>query len=223
MEAEDGRDIAKKINKLNDRNKYSEKDLAFIIYRLLLANLTNNYKYSVDMILENNKFINETNVDSKTLYMYGFAVSFIKCLKNEIELSDVLTSNNYLKKEYHHDYNRHIFAISALAFYKKEIDLLPAIFWEYINTKRKLKNRQAGFKEAILALLELEQGNTQNAITHLRKQAIYMSEYKTYLPIIEHNIEVVMSSVMDILDQTDFYYGQELKKEKYYLDMRMLY
>lgn len=223
MEAEDGRDIAKKINKLNDRNKYSEKDLAFIIYRLLLANLTNNYKYSVDMILENNKFINETNVDSKTLYMYGFAVSFIKCLKNEIELSDVLTSNNYLKKEYHHDYNRHIFAISALAFYKKETDLLPAIFWEYINTKRKLKNRQAGFKEAILALLELEQGNAQNAITHLRKQAIYMREYKTYLPIIEHNIEVVMSSVMDILDQTDFYYGQELKKEKYYLDMRMLY
>lgn len=223
MQAECGRDISKGINKLNNRNKYSEKDLAFIIYRLLLANLTNNYKYSIDMILENYKFINETNVDSKTLYMYEFAVSFIKCLKNEIDLSDVLTSNNHLKKEYHHDYNRHIFAISALAFYKREISLLPSIFWEYINTKRKLKNRQAGFKEAILALLELERGNTQNAIAHLKKQIIYMSEYKTYLPIIEHNIEIIMSGVMDILEQTDFYYGQELQKEKYYLDLRMLY
>lgn len=223
MEAEDGRDIAKEINELNDKNKYSEKDLAFIIYRLLLANLTNNYQYSVDILFKNNKFISETDVDSKTVYMYEFAISFFKCLKNEIDLSDVLTANNHLKNEYHHDYNRHIFAISALAFYKKETDILPAIFWEYINTKRKLKNRQAGFKEAILALLELERGNIQNAIAHLRKQAIYMSKYKTYLPIIEHNIKVIMSNVINILEQTDFYYGQDLRKEKYYLDIRMLY
>lgn len=223
IKAEKGEDISTQIKNLNCREKYQEKDLAFIIYRLLLANLTNNFYFSSTLLLENEKYITNDIIDQKTCFMYNFSTSFLKCIKNEVEISDVITANNLLKQQYQHDYNRHIFAISALAFYKKEPKYVDVVFWEYIKTERKLKDRQNGFKEAVLALLELNNSNVDKAIGHLTCQLKYMKEYKTYLPVIEHNLNGITSGFIKPKGNVDFYYGNKFKEKVYYFDIRILY
>lgn len=211
------------LNKVPEEARLKDKDVAFSTYRLLLCNLTNDFSRSDSILRKYNKIIQDDDFfDNKTKYMYNFVIKYLDCISNKIDISEVIIANSMLKDEFFNDYNRHIFAIAALALIKRDISLCESYRMEYIKTNRPMKKRQKAFQSALLALINLYNKMEQQALNELYDEQKYLASKTTYLPIVEHNINYVKQYKFS-LDDVEFYLGQKLCKEKYYIDIRMLY
>lgn len=211
------------LNKIPGEKILSQKDVAFSTYRLLLCNLTNDFDNSSRLLRKYNKIIQRSNeYDRKTKYMYNFAVNFLDCLNNEIDICEVISANDLLKNEYFNDYNRHIFVVAILALLKCDIFLCESYRMEYIKTNRPMKSRQKAFESLYLALINLVKSKKQPAIKELNKAREFFRDRPTYLTVISHNIDYIRTQAF-CLDTVKFYIGGSLAPEQYYIDIRMLY
>lgn len=200
-----------------------QKDIPFSTYRLLLCNLTNDFYTAEQILREYNDLVQiRDDCDTKTKYMYEFAVKFLDCVKNYADIREVITANNKLKENFINDYNRHIFIVSLLAISKGERILGEQYRLEYLKTQRPMKLRQIAFEAAYSALIHLYNGQKEKALNELKKEEKLFSKKKTYLPIIRHNIKYVNEHKKPLANP-EFYLGEVLQKEKYYIDIRMLY
>lgn len=200
-----------------------QKDIPFSTYRLLLCNLTNDFYTAEQILREYNDLVQiRDDCDTKTKYMYEFAVKFLDCVKNYADIREVITANNKLKENFINDYNRHIFIVSLLAISKGERILGEQYRLEYLKTQRPMKLRQIAFEAAYSALIYLYNGQKEKALNELKKEEKLFSKKKTYLPIIRHNIKYVNEHKKPLANP-EFYLGEVLQKEKYYIDIRMLY
>ncbi len=211
------------LNNVPQKEFLFQKDIPFSTYRLLLCNLTNDYHTAEKILKEYNIIVQDRmDCDAKTKYMYNFAVTFLDCIKDNADISEVITANDLLKENFINDYNRHIFAISLLALSKGEISLCEQYRLEYLKTQRPMKARQQAFEAAYSALVYLFKYQKEDALIELKKEEELLSGKETYLPIIRHNIKYI-SEYEPSLDNLEFYLGAPLQDGKCYIDIRMLY
>lgn len=211
------------LNRVPAKEKLPNKDVAFSTYRLLLCNLTNDFAGTEKILREYNKIIQNSNIyDAKTKYMYNFTVIFLDCINNVVDISEVIKANELLKNDFFNDYNRHIFIIAILALLKGNISLCEKCRLEYIKTKRPMRVRQLAFQSICSALVNLYRKEKKSALEELFKAKKIFEYRPTYLTVIIHNIEYIKQRKF-ALENVDFYFGQSLNKEKYYIDIRMLY
>lgn len=211
------------ISKIPGPQQLHNKDISYTSYRLILCNLTNDYESAIKILRNYNQIIqNDDSFDCKSKYAYDFTVKFFDCMENRIDISEVIEANKIIKQEFLNDYNRHICIISALALIKKGPELCETYSLEYLKSSRPLKYRQKAFQEALFALICLAKGKKSDAIVHLKKEQEIFSEYKTYLPVILHNIKFIEDCSFSIT-AVDFYIGKSMESGKYYIDIRMLY
>ena len=190
---------------------------------MILSNFVNDYIQANKILRKYNQIIQEnSSFDKKTKYMYEFTVKFLDCMDNMIDITEVIDANNSLKQEFLNDYNRHIYAISALALTKSNLSLCEEYSSEYLKTERPLKPRQRAFQEALLALISIYNGKLKDAAEHLRRENIYFDGFQNYQNIVNHNITYVEEKEFNSNDLV-FYFGGELQKGSYYIDIRMLY
>ena len=210
-------------DKIPDVQELNKKDVAFSTYRLLLCNLTNDYSVVNSLLRKYNLIVqDDQDYDMKTKYMYNFAVKFLDCMDNNIDINEVIKANNLLKTEFFNDYNRHIFIVAILALLKCDLSLCEQYRMEYIKTNRPMKPRQQAFQEIYSALISFYKNKNQSAIKALKKAEIFFQEKSTYLAIIHHNINHIKKYKFS-LKNMEFYLGGDLIPEKYYIDIRMLY
>lgn len=211
------------ISKIQGPQQLHNKDISYTAYRLILCNLTNDYENAIKLLRSYNQIIqNDASFDYKSKYAYDFTVKFFDCVENKIDISEVIDANNIIKQEFLNDYNRHICIISALALIKKGLELCETYSLEYMKSSRPLKYRQKAFQEALFALICLAKDRKLDAIEHLKKEQEIFYEYKTYLPIISHNIKFIEECSFSIAT-VEFYIGKSMESGKYYIDIRMLY
>lgn len=203
--------------------KLPDKDVAFSTYRLLLCNLVNDFSNATTLLRRYNTIVTQNEIyDSKTRYMYNFAVKYLDCIDNLVSVNEVIDANNLLKNEFINDYNRHIFAISALAIAKGETDLGKSYYMEFVKTNRPMKKRQKAFQSALQALIYLSNCKKDDALRELNREMEFINDKETYLNVIRHNIEYL--KIYDFsYANIDYYFGNNLCTEQYYIDIRMLY
>ena len=220
MDSENGQCHLKEVP---SKEKLPDKDIAFSTYRLLLCNLVNDFSNAATQLRKYNTIVSQGSIyDLKTKYMYDFAVKFLDCINNLISVNEVIDANNLLKNEFLNDYNRHIFAISALAIAKGEINLGKAYYMEFVKTNRPMKKRQKAFQSALQALISLYNCQKDDALQELQDEIEFMNGKKNYLDIIYHNIEYLKNYDFSCANIV-FYIGNRLCPGKYYIDIRMLY
>lgn len=211
------------LDKIPAKDFLFSKDIPFSTYRLILCNLTNDFDTAQKILREYNSLVqNRPDCDAKTKYMYNFAVIFLDCINDKVDISEVIVANNLLKENFVHDYNRHIFATSLLALTKGDLPLCEKYRLEYMKTQRPLKVRQLAFEAAYSALVYLHKHQKMAAINELEKEVTLFAERSTYLPVISHNIKYINQYEFS-LDDLEFYLGGHLREGKYYIDIRMLY
>lgn len=211
------------LNKVPKKEFLFCKDVTFSTYRLLLCNLTNDFHTSQEKLREYNFLVqNNMECDAKTKYMYNFAVTFLDCIKDDVDIREVIAANNKLKENFINDYNRHIFAISLLALSKGEALLCEQYRLEYIKIQRPMKLRQRAFELAYSALFYFYKDQKEEALKGLQQEEALFFKKKMYLPIIRHNIKYICDSKFSFKN-LEFYLGAPLQEEKYYIDIRMLY
>lgn len=211
------------LDKVPAKENFFQKDIPFSTYRLLLCNLINNFQMAEKLLRKFNTMVEDrVDCDTKTKYMYKFAVTFLDCVNNHSDISEVIAANNILKENFINDYNRHIFATSLLALSKGEITLCEQYRLEYMKTQRPMKTRQLAFEAAYLALVHLYNHKKEAALNELEREAGFFSEKETYLSIIRHNKKYICQYEFS-LKNLEFYIGNPLQREKYYIDIRMLY
>lgn len=211
------------INQIATSDKLLLKDVCYTTYRIILCNLVNDFKVAKKILYDYNYIIqNDERFDKKSKYMYDFTVKFFDCIDNVIDISEVIYANEKIKNEFLNDYNRHIYIISLLALIKKDINLCEEYSCEYLKSCRPLKKRQLAFREAYLAVLSFHGGDIEQTIKHLEDELSCLKNYKTYLPVVKHNLDFVKKNKFQ-LNNITFYYGDELLENKYYIDIRMLY
>lgn len=211
------------LDKVPSEKSLSDKDVAFSTYRLLLCNLTNDFLNSSILLRKYNNIVQTSNnYERKTKYMYNFAVKFLDCIDNKINISEVISANGLLKKEYFNDYNRHIFAVAILALLKSDISLCETYRMEYIKTNRPMKPRQKAFEALYSALVNIVNSKKQSALKELNKAKEYFGGKPTYLSVISHNINYINTQTF-CLEHVTFFLGGRLLPDQYYIDIRMLY
>lgn len=220
MDSENGKCHLKDVP---SEKKLPDKDVAFSTYRLLLCNLVNDFPTASTLLRRYNTIVKQHKIyDPKTRYMYNFAVKFLDCIDNLVSVNEVIDANNLLKSEFLNDYNRHIFAISALAIAKGDVALGKSYRMEFVKTNRPIKKRQEAFQSALQALIFLSSCKKDDALFELNKEMEFMNGKEIYINVIRHNIKYLKNFDFSY-ENIDFYFGNYLCANKYYIDIRMLY
>ena len=87
---------------------------------------------------------------------------------------------------------------------------------------RKLANRNYAYYQETIALYEIINNNSDNAISALNKAYSCFEHLSSYNSIIKHNIKFIMQK-RGIHDNIEFWNGKTMNNDKYYIDPRIIY
>lgn len=136
------------------------------------------------------------------------------------EETQALSILEKLKNLFFNDYRKMLYGIVLYLYYRNRKDEADLYFLKDCYTLRDKRPRLKAFEHLILALRHVIERENLLALNELKSAYAIFKHIPSYSKIIKHNIDLIEKDSQIIFNRIEYYFGDIMEKDTYYLDIR---
>lgn len=162
-----------------------------------------------------------TEKTSKIWCLVEFQYIYLRFLieKDHTLLPDIENIVDAACRDYYSSYRHRNLALCSILYFIKDVKKADERFFRDKANPRRLRNKLKGFYYETFALHYLAHGNTEEASAVLQRASEIFQSVRSYLRVVHHNQKVLKRGYFSS-ERVDFYTGEPLKRDYYYIDPR---
>ena len=192
--------------------------------RLAILQIVINIPKSISVIEECTDYFLEKDGEESKMYIIGkFSSLYYRMVyENDKFIDEVTKYHQYMKKNQYNNYRKRCYAMASYFYMIGDLESGNRYLFPEVYLTRKLANRNYAYYQETIALYEIINNNSDNAISALNKAYSCFEHLSSYNSIIKHNIKFIMQK-RGIHDNIEFWNGKTMNNDKYYIDPRIIY